>query len=117
METKMRKSEQGLNKRNARGLRALVAAGVILSCALVGPVEAAARKKHHAAPADEKPLVIKRKRGFLESGNVVVPGSQSHYVGDSNRGAAGAYSHSGAFGTEALPRRFDVPQGEPLLKF
>jgi hypothetical protein len=44
-------------------------------------------------------------------------GSQSNYVGQSNTGASGAYSHSGAFGTEALPRRYDVPQGDPLIKF
>jgi|CryBogDrversion2_5_1035270.scaffolds.fasta_scaffold28406_2 hypothetical protein len=107
---------QGSRKGWKHGFRALMAAGIVVSCASIGTAEAAARKKH-PAPTKEAPLVIKRKRGFLESGNVVPLGSQSNYVGQSNTGASGAYSHSGAFGTEALPRRYDVPQGDPLIKF
>jgi hypothetical protein len=122
METRMRDMKQGLKTGRIYGLCALLAAGVILSSTLADAAESTTRKhKKNAvragAQSAEAPLVIKRKRGFLESGTVVPVGSQSNYVGQSNKGASGAYAHTGAFGSEALPRRYDLPQSDPLFKF
>lgn len=116
METGMYGLTQGSNTGWRRGFWALLAAGIVASCAVAGSADAAPRKKKATTP-DEHSLTIKRKRGFLESGNVVPLGSQSNYVGEGNRGASGSYSHTGAFGSEALPRRFDVPQSGPLFQF
>lgn len=57
-----------------------------------------------------RPLVIKR-RSFLDTGNVVPVGSQSHYVTDTgqlNR-TPDYYSQRGRYGLETLPGPFDLP--------
>ncbi len=78
--------------------------------------EASAKPRKKVVVAAEQPLVVKH-RSFLELGKVVRVGSQSNYVQQNTVLRVPDQAFTGKFGTEALPRRFDLPGSEPLFRF
>jgi len=66
----------------------------------------------------ERPTVVIKKRSFLDSGRVVPVGSLSGYVNVGtiyNKPAF--YNQRSQYGTETLPRTFDIPGAGPLFNF
>jgi hypothetical protein len=70
------------------------------------------------AEAQSRRTVVIKKRSFLDSGRVVPVGSLSGYVTIGtiyNKPAF--YNQRSQYGTETLPRTFDIPGSGPLFNF
>jgi hypothetical protein len=71
-----------------------------------------------SAEAQGRRTVVIKKRSFLDSGRVVPVGSLSGYV---NVGTIynkpPFYNSRSQYGTETLPRTFDIPGAGPLFNF
>ncbi|MDF2116493.1 hypothetical protein PY365_12980 [Roseiarcaceae bacterium H3SJ34-1] len=92
----------------------LAAGSLALLTATITTAEAQSRRYR----GETRPTVVIKKRSFLDSGRVVPVGSLSGYVTIGTiYNKPPFYNSRSQYGTETLPRTFDIPGAGPLFNF